>query len=216
MTRANNSAGHPECELPDAAFAPRTDSSVPVICFAAGTLIATGGGERPIERLSVGDHVATLDNGPQPLRWIGCRTVRATGALAPVRILAKAMGNHSDLFVSPEHRMLCERTLARKLFATDAVLAPASRLVDDQIACIAYGGMVTYVHLMFDRHQVVFANGAPSESFHPAAFGLDGLLEPARQDFFCAFPALRADPSAYGPVARPHVSSLMAEQRISL
>lgn len=53
-------------------------------CFAAGTLIATPGGDRPVEGLLPGDSVTTLDHGPQPLRWIGARRVAGLGADAPV------------------------------------------------------------------------------------------------------------------------------------
>lgn len=42
---------------------------VTVICFAAGTMIRTARGERPVEKLRVGDLVVTRDNGLQPLAW---------------------------------------------------------------------------------------------------------------------------------------------------
>ena len=55
-----------------------------MVCFTRGTMIATPEGERAIEDLEVGDLVLTKDNGAQPLRWVGSRTVKAEGRMAPV------------------------------------------------------------------------------------------------------------------------------------
>lgn len=62
--------------------------------------------------------------------------------------------------------------------------------------------MVTYVHLLFDRHEIVVANGVPSESFHPESPALDTLSERSRDEFFRLFPALRSVSGAYGPPSR--------------
>ncbi len=173
-----------------------------IICFTAGTMIRTPGGERPIETLKPGDMVTTLDRGAQPLRWIGRRTVPATGVLAPIRFATGSYGNHRDLLVSPQHRMLCRGYAAQLLFGETEVLAPAKSLVDDFQVTIDYGGMVTYVHMLFDRHEIVIANGAPSESFYPGSCGLDSLSDPSRDELFRLFPALRSDAGSYGPASR--------------
>ena len=173
-----------------------------IICFTAGTMIRTPRGERPIETLKPGDMVDTLDRGPQPLRWIGRRTVPATGVLAPIRFATGSYGNHRDLLVSPQHRMLCRGYAAQLLFGESEVLAPAKALVDDFQVTIDYGGMVTYVHMLFDRHEIVIANGAPSESFYPGVCGLDSLSDPSRDELFRLFPALRSDAGSYGPASR--------------
>lgn len=178
-----------------------------VICFARGTMIRTPSGDRRIEHLAEGDLVVTLDSGPQPVRWTGARTLRATGAFAPIRFARGAIGNNSDLLVSPHHRMLLPRDLARRAAARSEVLAPAESFVDDFRVFVAYGGMVTYHHILFDRHQVVIANGAPSESFHPDDRALATLEPEARDSLFRALPALRSDPGAYGNVARPCITA---------
>ncbi|MEM8878953.1 MAG: choice-of-anchor L domain-containing protein, partial [Pseudomonadota bacterium] len=74
---ADNGAG-----ISDTAFV--TVTAIP--CFAAGTLIQTAGGEVPIDLLVPGDLVETRDSGPQPIRWIGRRTVAAEGKFAPIVI----------------------------------------------------------------------------------------------------------------------------------
>jgi hypothetical protein len=185
-----------------------------IICFAAGTLIRTPHGERRIETLRAGDAVLTLDNGPQPIRWIGTKTVRASGALAPIRFRSGAIGNNRDLLVSPQHRMLCSGYRAQLHFGESEVLAPAKSLVNDFNVTVEYGGMVTYVHMLFDRHQIVVANGAPSESFFPGGTGLDSIEDAARSEVFELFPELRSNISSYGPASRicvkPHEARAMA------
>ena len=171
-------------------------ASEAAICFTKGTRILTPTGERPIETLRPGDAVVTQDHGAQELRWIGQRTVRASGTLAPICFLRQSIGNHRDLVVSPQHRMLC-------LAGRHERLAPAQDLIDNDRVSIAYGGMVTYLHVIFDRHEVIFAEGAASESFHPSDSALQTLADPAREELFTLFPALRSNPGGYGPVVRP-------------
>ncbi len=73
---------------------------------------------------------------------------------------------------------------------------------DDHLFTRLRGGRVTYLHMLFDRHQIVTAEGAPSESFHPGAASPDGLGAAPRAEFLDLFPALRADAGAYGQAAR--------------
>ncbi|NNE88572.1 MAG: type I secretion protein [Silicimonas sp.] len=184
-----------------------------IICFTAGTLIRTPLGERRIDTLEAGDIVLTADDGPQPIRWIGKETVRASGSLAPVRFLRGAIGNTRELLVSPQHRMICSGHRAQLHFGEREVLAPAKSLVDDCNVTIEYGGMVTYVHMLFDRHQIVIANGAPSESFYPGGVGLDSIEDAARAEVFRLFPELRSNIGSYGPASRlcvkPHEARAM-------
>lgn len=175
----------------------------PIICFAEGTLIHTPYGDRRIEHLAEGDLVLTLDRGPQPVRWMGSKTVAATGAQAPVRFLRGAIGNDRDLLVSPHHRMLVPRHWSPTAANASEFFAPALAMVDNFRVSVAYGGLVTYHHMMFDRHEVVIANGAASESFHPGGFGLDALEAFARDRLFERFPRLRTDLASYGDASRP-------------
>ena len=140
-------------------------TSVP--CFVAGTLIATPDGDQRAERLVPGDLVMTKDEGAQPLRWIGSRSVAAVGDFAPIHIRANTLGQHRDLLVSPLHRVLIKDNLAELLFGEAEVLVAARDLVNDHSITRREGGEVTYVHLLFDRHQVVFSEGLETESFLP-------------------------------------------------
>lgn len=178
-----------------------TVNSVP--CFVAGTLIETPDGRRPVHTLQAGDLVTTRDNGAQPLRWIGRRLVRAKGRFAPVRIAAGALGDHETIMVSPQHRVLVQDVLAHLLFAEPEVLAAAKHLVNDSSVRIVEGGYVEYVHILFDEHQIVCANGLLSESFLPGSQSQNLFEEEALAEITTLFPEL--DPETgegYGPAAR--------------
>mgnify|MGYP006189172863 CR=1 FL=1 len=57
--------------------------------------------------------------------------------------------------------------------------------------------------LAFDTHEIVFASGAPSESFHPGHVGWGALAEAARDEILTLFPELENGAfEDYGPSAR--------------
>ena len=174
-----------------------------VVCFAAGTMIDTAEGEKAINELMVGDLVRTADHDYQPIRWIGSSKVAATGSLAPILIKAGALGNTRDLRVSPQHRMLLGGWQAEMLFGDDEVLVAAKHLVNDSTILRVEGGEVEYFHMLFDTHEIVFAEGAPSESFHPGEIGWGALAEEARAEILALFPELASgDFAGYGTSAR--------------
>ncbi|MEM1238128.1 MAG: Hint domain-containing protein [Pseudomonadota bacterium] len=152
-----------------------------MICFTPGTRIKTDQGEADVADLQMGDKVQTKDNGLQSVLWTGSR--RISGArlhvmpeLAPIRIVSNALGSgrpDDALLVSPEHRMLIQGAPARDLFNTEEVLAAARDLVDGRNVWVeTMVREVTYVHVLFERHEIVFANGLETESFHPAKAAL--------------------------------------------
>jgi hypothetical protein len=178
-----------------------TLSQIP--CFVEGTLIRTPAGDVPIETLAPGDLVMTHDDGPQPLRWIGSRTVPAAGPLAPICIRAGTFGAHGKLLVSPQHRILVRDGLAELLFGEAEVLVAAKDLVNDRSVRRVVGGDVTYVHLLFDRHQIVFSEGLATESFLPGPQATRAFEAEALEELRAIFPGL--DPTTgkgYSPAAR--------------
>lgn len=173
------------------------------VCFTAGTMIITQQGERPVEELLPGDMILTMDNGFQPLRWTGQRTVPAQGKLAPIHFEPGALGNDRPLRVSPLHRMLVAGWRVQMHFGEREVLVPAMSLVNDRSVRQIEGGEVTYVHIMFDRHEIVYAEGIPSESFMPGEQGLTAMGEACRDEIYTLFPELREiGLTAYGQDAR--------------
>lgn len=136
-------------------------------CFTRGTLIATPDGDVPIEELKRGDPVLTLDHGPQPLLLVSRNMFPATGRNAPVQIRKGALGNTRDLLVSQQHRMLIGDWRAEMYFGVEQVLVAAKHLCNGDTIFIQPGEEVEYFHLLFDRHQIVWAAGIPSESYFP-------------------------------------------------
>ena len=182
-----------------------------VICFTPGTRIATPTGPRLIEELREGDKVQTRDSGPQEIQWIGQR--RMTGArlfvmphLRPIRMRVGALGidrPDAELLVSPEHRMLLRGPTAQALFNTDEVLVPARDLVNDSTIMVDLTlREVTYVHIMLPSHQILWANGIETESFHPAHAALSALAETDRRRLLQRMPEIEIDPYLYGGFAR--------------
>ena len=173
-------------------------------CFVAGTLIETVDGPRAIETLEVGDLVLTRDSGPQPLRWIGRRTVDAVGALAPIHIRANTLGQHDALMLSPQHRVLVRDAVAELLFGEIEVLVKAKDLINDHSIRRIEGGEVEYVHILFDEHQVVWSAGLETESFLPGPHVLSSFEQEIVAEITSIFPEI--DPvtgQGYGPSVRP-------------
>ena len=175
-----------------------------IICFTPGTRILTPRGERPVEGLRPGDLVITRDHGPRPVRWAGRRTVPGRGAFAPVRVGPPVIGTASGgLLVSPQHRLLITGHHAELLFACDEVLVAAKHLVGGTDAFIAPCAAVTYIHLMFDRHEVIYAEGFATESFFAGDAALAAVDDAAREELFSVFPDLRSSASRHKETARP-------------
>ncbi|PTV94963.1 Ca2+-binding RTX toxin-like protein [Rhodobacter aestuarii] len=170
-----------------------------VPCFTPGTRIETKRGLVPVERLNLGDRVLTRDNGYQPIRWIGRRALGAHALAArpqlqPVQIAQGALGEglpEADMLVSPQHRMLISGTRAELLFGEGEVLAAALHMVGLPGITRATRSAITYLHLMFDAHEIIRADGAWTESFQPGDHTLAGLETPQRDELFELFPQLR-------------------------
>lgn len=139
------------------------DTLVSLACYTPGTLIQTPAGETPAGDLRIGDCVVALDGAAKPIVWIGRRSyagrfLARQPHLLPVRIEAGALGGRlprRDLLVSPCHAMYL-----------DGVLVPASSLVNGTTIRQESGvDRVDYVHIELAAHDVIFAEGAPSETF---------------------------------------------------
>ena len=145
-----------------------------IICFTSGTRITTISGMKPIEDLKVGDLVLTFDHGFKPIRWIGSRQlssreIHGNDLLRPVTIKAGALGSglpERDLTVSRHHRILVKSTVAERMFGQREVLMPAKDLCGlDGVSTRSNVRPVEYWHMMFDDHEVVLSETAPTESF---------------------------------------------------
>ena len=186
-----------------------------VICFTPGTWLRAPDGPKLIEDLVEGDRVCTKDSGDQEICWIGQR--RMSGArlhalphLRPIRIRAGALlGGEpdQDLVVSPDHRILIKGSEAQILFNTPEVLVAAKDLLNDRTILVDHGAReVTYIHLLLDSHQIVWANGIETESFHPVNTSLSSIEEEQRARMLHRFPDIADDPNNYGGFARRNLT----------
>ncbi|MEM9583752.1 MAG: Hint domain-containing protein [Pseudomonadota bacterium] len=172
------------------------------ICFCSGTQIETPYGPRLIEDLRAGDLVLTRDRGAQAIRWAGRRSMLANATAAPIEFRAGVIGNNAALWVSPQHRILAQGYRVELHFGATEVLLTAVNMVNGRDVVQQPAGLVTYHHIAFDAHEIITANGAPTESYQPGAYSLPGLDAVAREELFRVFPDLRSNPVAYGPAAR--------------
>ncbi len=187
-----------------------------VICFTPDTFIETPDGPRLIQMLRPGDRILTKDNGPQDILWTGHR--RMSGArlyamphLRPIRFRSGALGKgrpDGDLIVSPQHRILVKGHAAQALFNTPEVLVRAEDLTNDRTVLVDHTlREVTYVHILLERHNIVFANGIETESFHPSNTALDTVEQTQRQALLDVLPGVAVNPHSYGDYARRNLSA---------
>ena len=189
-----------------------------MVCFTSDTAIRTPQGDRLIDDLRVGDLVTTMDNGPKPVRWIGRRHLDHAALLAkpdlrPILIKRGVLGVERDLMVSPQHGMVLDRDYLVR--AKHLVEVPKSRVR------IAHGRKsVSYIHLMFDAHQIIFAEGAPSECFYPGLMEQRMVDPAALAELRTLFPDVcapqvdkRAIVSRYGDTARQFLAKKSVPER---
>jgi hypothetical protein len=164
-----------------AALAPRTDYSlvgidtdnarqklaqVACVSFTRGTHITMADGAQvQVEQLCAGDRVLTRGNGVQEIRWIGQSTSRAVGELAPVCIRKGALNNAHDLVVSPDHRLFIYQRSDEIGAGRSELMVKARHLVNGDTVVRLQGGFVDYFQLLFDNHQIIYAEGIATESF---------------------------------------------------
>ncbi|WP_057796760.1 tandem-95 repeat protein [Roseovarius atlanticus] len=167
-------------------------------CFTPGTVIATPKGERLVEELREGDKIITRDNGLQEIRWVGRRDLSGQELaraphLQPVLIRAGSLGHglpERDMMVSPQHRLLINNEKSALYFEDREVLAAAKHLTGMEGVISVEASSVSYIHFMFDQHEVVLSNGAWTESFQPGDTVLDAMGHDQRNEIFDLFPEL--------------------------
>lgn len=179
-----------------------------IVCFGEGTMIDTYEGARAVETLRAGARIAVADGDYATLRLnlrseVDQPQMQAGDNLRPVRICAGALGlglPKRDLLVSRQHRMQVSSPITQRMFNAPDVLVAAIRLtdmpgifVDDRVRAM------NYYHLVFDRHEVVYAEGAPAESFYTGREAIAALDPDARGEILTLFPRLARKAIAMKP-----------------
>ena len=165
------------------------------VAFTRGTMITLGDGRQcPVEDLRPGDRVLTRDHGAQPLRWVGQRTVRGVGPFAPVVIAKGTYANESDLIVSQHQRLFLYQRGETRLTETAEMFVKALHLVDGEEVFLRAGGFIDYFHLVFDRHEIIYAECIPTESLLINERTLGQLPEEVQREVESHLPGLSHRP----------------------
>ena len=180
------------------------------VCFAAGTLIDTPEGPRAVESLQPGDRVVVSTGESLPILWCGASELTWPGSpenLRPYAVAQGALTNglpRRDLVVSPQHKVLMSGPEVNALFGVPEVLAPVKGLAALPGVRLMRGKKtVTYHHILLERHEVIFSEGAPTESFYPGTTASQMLGKEQMAAIERLFPGVSEDPqNFYGPQAR--------------
>lgn len=197
-----------------AAPAPKTDSSA-ITCFTPGTAITTLRGKMPVELLRSGDKVLTRDRGFQPILWVGSRQLCPVelsphSGSRPVLVRAGALGPglpERDMVISPRHRILTtDKSLLESLGETEALIE-AHLLVGQPGIMQGSTTAVTYIHLLFDHHEIILSDNMWSESFHLGHSAVKALLSKQHAEILAHFPDIHENGrSPVQPLARVCIS----------
>lgn len=164
------------------------------VCFTEGTQIETPQGERAVETLVAGDLVQTLDNGPQPIRWIGGRTVPAIMGMEPVFFERGSLGPNipsQPMMLSRQHRLMLDTVVAERMTGSRQVLVPAHKLSElPGVNIVQTLGFVTYWHFLCDQHEIVMANGTPAETLYLGQQACKSMSSAALAEVAKLFPNL--------------------------
>ncbi len=205
--------------LPLAAITPRTGyalvgfdrdvarqkyAEVACVSFTRGTHITlSSGAQKPVEELQIGDTILTRDDGVQKLRWVGQSTVRAVGDFAPIRIRAGTLHNENDLLVSPDHRLFIYQRSDKLGAGRHEVLVRARHLINGDSVRVEDGGFVDYFQLLFDEHQIIYAEGIAAETL---------LVDTRTRQFLPDDVSASLSSDRSGHTARPHMEFEVEEK----
>jgi hypothetical protein len=179
-------AAVPDFGVTAVAGSPGTDGAVTIelLCFLAGSRIATPAGAVAVEALRVGEDLLTADGRTVKLRWIGRRRVDAATPLDrelhyPVRICRDAIAPGvpaRDLLVTGDHALFIDgRLIPARMLANGASIRAEREMTE-----------FTYFHLELDRHDLLLAEGLPAESFldtgNRYVFAPDTIAPAARRE----------------------------------
>lgn len=183
-------------------------------CFTPDVRIATARGAVPAGDIQVGDLVQTADNGFQPVIWTGHRSLspeelRASPHLRPYRVEPGGfVSPERPMLLSPQHRLVAGRHTFGQGACPSERFVSAKLLGDIDPYCTRQSAArgVTYMHLMTERHEVIFAEGVATETFWPGPEAVLGLSPEDKRELFTLFPELMAVHGLVGAYGRAHVS----------
>ncbi len=195
-------------------------ASLTILCLSSDSMIIVADGSRRIGDIQVGDSVRTRC-GLQTVRWVGRRRIgaaemRSNPKLRPVRIMAGALGDglpKQDMLVSRQHRILVNSKVAERMFGRRNVLISAIKLTEmPGIFVDASVTEIEYNHLLFDDHEIIFADGVPTESLFTGPEALKAVSPDAREEILKILPEIvQLD---YTPKAAAHIPPYKQQKQL--
>lgn len=185
-----------------------------LIClsFGRGTMITMASGEqRAIENLRPLDRILTRDHGAQDLRWVGQARMKAAAAFAPVVIVAGTLGNSGDLVVGQHHRIFLYQRQKIADLGTSEVLVQARHFVDGTRAYLRETGYIDYFSLIFDRHEIIYAEGVPVESLMVCDATVQRLAPEIADALRVQFPELTHNPHFGTEAGRQYLDQIVQD-----
>lgn len=198
------------------------DSGV-IPCFLEGTRIQTENGLRRVETLEIGDRIKRFGAGYTTLKWAGSVQLSPrsgdTGH-SPICIPKGALGQgmpERDLWVSSNHRILMTSPEYELYFSNSEVFIPAKHLLGWRGVSVDLSiTKPVYHHLLFDKHEVIVAEGVATESFHPGDTVLEGMDEDTLFELLTLFPELAEEFNGYGKTARTCLRSYESDLALEI
>ena len=178
--------------------------------LAPEAMVRTPCGPRRAEFVRPGDLIVTRENGLRPVRMVWTHKIDAAVATAdpsraPVRLNIRAIGPmmpQRPLVLAPDHRVWLPSYLVTDATDNRGCLIAAAELAGTNDASYFDRSYTdrTFYNLVFDRHEIIMADGLPVETFHPSAGVLQHIAEETRDEISARFPSLRSTSEAYPPV----------------
>jgi len=195
-------------------FPDMPDLATACAAFARGTLIATDSGQVAVEDLQPGDRIMTRDNEAASLRWIGSTAINYRADTAhskegSLRVLTGALGHQhpqTDLILHHDTRVVVDHPICAMQHGVRSALVPARALADfDSIITLRPIGAVEFFNLILDRHQIIFANGLETESYHPGPEICALHSGEMHHHMAHLFPWMEGRLERFGPMALPRL-----------
>ena len=165
--------------------------------LAAGVLIDSENGPVSAREIRPGLGVVTRANGIRPVLWAGLsRNVQPLSGEMPVRIRRGALtpdgtAPAQSILCAPGQKLLLRHPLNELLFGAAEVLVRAADLLHlDGVEMVTRSDF-TWVHLLFERHEVIRAQGQWVETLRPDMEMIARADPFALEDIHEAVPRLR-------------------------
>ena len=151
------------------ALSDRWERVGPAPTIAAGTLVDTPDGPRPIQTLQLGDLVTTRSHGDQKIRWILRGQRPNVGFDRASRVHAPALGLEADLTTTGRQRLELPYDQVQQVLGEDIATLESNALT--HVSEPVSGLSQPYFQLLLDMHDCIRLNGIWAEATYIGRLG---------------------------------------------